>query len=61
MYDKIDNLLGTSADDLKSTLSYVTDVPLLQAAHQAAVARGLITKALFLERRIKQLRKGGAA
>lgn len=57
--DPIDQLLGSSAEDLKSTLHYVVDVALLRRAHQISVARGLLTKSLFIERRLKQLRKEG--
>ncbi len=57
--DPVDQLLGSSAEDLKSTLQYVADVALLRRAHHVSVARGLITKTLFIERRLKQLRKEG--
>jgi hypothetical protein len=53
----VDQLLGTSAEDLKASLRFIEDVELLRRAHQASVERELITKTLFIERRLKQLRK----
>lgn len=57
----VENLMNTSSEDMKGSIEYIRDLSLLRQAHRTAVERGYLTKALFLERRIKRLRKEVAA
>lgn len=52
------NIVYTSADDAKSSLTHITDVLLLRRALRFVKQRKEKTKALYIERRLRQLARG---
>lgn len=55
----VSDLIGSSVDDLRTTLYHVDDIGLLRQGLQEAIKYNLSTKALLIQRRIKVLQKGG--
>ena len=58
---KVNDLLGTSCDDCRSSLQFIYDLGTLEAALREAVSRELHTKAKLIMTRIRQIRKARAA
>lgn len=53
----VTNLISTSLDDCKTSLTHITDLSLLRQLQTACTNKGLASRAKLAERRIKQLKK----